>query len=101
MHLGREIRRRRAALGWSLEELSHRSGISARYLSELERDRRDPSLSTVVAVAKALGAEPGELLGIRSIGGAGLEAGRLFEGLSTDAQTAVLRLMRLLARRRR
>lgn len=101
MRLGAEIRRRRQALGWNLEEFAHRSGLSWRYLSGIENDKRDPSLSTIVSIAKALGAEPGELLGIKGVPPAGLEAARLFGALPTEAQETVLRLMRLLGRRRR
>jgi transcriptional regulator with XRE-family HTH domain len=101
VRLGAEIRRRRQALDWSLEELAHRSGLSWRYLSSVETDKRDPSLSTIAAIAKALGAEPGELLGVRALAPAALEAGRLFVALPADAQEVVLRLMRLLGRRRR
>lgn len=85
----------------TLEALAHKSGLSAHYLSDLENDRRDPSLSTVDAVARALGAEPGELLGLRALTPAAIEAAKAYEQLGTDAQDSVLRLMRLLARRRR
>ena len=102
MRIGREIRRRRQALDWTLEDLSHRSGLSPRYISTLENDKRDPSLSTVEAIAKAVGAEPAELLGtVKGIPSAGIEAARLFLALSEDGQEVVLRLMRLLGRRRR
>ncbi|MBX3218995.1 MAG: helix-turn-helix domain-containing protein [Labilithrix sp.] len=101
MRIGREIRRRRHAFGWTLEELAHRSGLSARYISNVENDRRDPSLSTIVAVAKALGAEPGELLGIQAMSPTALEAGKLFALLSPEAQQVALQMMRLLGRRRR
>lgn len=101
MRIGREIRRRREGLGWTLEDLSHRSGLSARYISNVENDRRDPSLSTIVAVAKALGAEPGELLGVRTMPSAGFEVAELFARVPADAQRVLLQLMRLLAVRRR
>jgi transcriptional regulator with XRE-family HTH domain len=101
VRIGREIRRRRECLAWTLEDLSHRSGLSSRYISNLENDRRDPSLSTIVAVAKALGAEPGELLGVRTMQPSGFEAAELFARLHTDAQRVVLHLMRLLGPRRR
>jgi transcriptional regulator with XRE-family HTH domain len=101
VRLGAEIRRRRQALGWSLEELSHRCGLSWRYLSSVEADKRDLSLSSIAAIAKALGADPGELLGVRALPAAGIEAGKLFVALPADAQEVVLRLMRLLGRRRR
>lgn len=101
MRLGREIRRRRQALGLTLEGLAHTSGLSAHYLSDLENDRRDPSLSTLRAVAKALGAETGELLGTKDLPPAAIEAARIFLQLAPDVQEEVLRFMRLLARRRR
>ena len=101
MRIGREIRRRRQALGWTLEDLAHRSGLSPRYISTLENDKRDPSLSTIEAMAKALGAEAGELLGVKSVPPGVLEAARLVQGLPTEAQEVVLRLVRLLAKRRR
>lgn len=101
MRIGKEIRRRRKALDWTLEDLAHRSGLSPRYISTLENDKRDPSLSTIDAVAKALGADPGELLGAKGVPPGVLEAARLLHGLPTESQEAVLRLMRLLGRRRR
>ena len=101
VRLGPEIRRRRKGLGLTLEGLAHASGLSANYLSDLENDRRDPSLSTVSAVAKALGAEPGELLGLRGLTPVAIEAGKAFQALTPEAQEEVLRLMRLLPHRRR
>lgn len=101
MPLGKEIRRRRQALGLSLEELAGRADLSWRYVSSVEADKRDPSLSTLEKLAKALGAEPGELLGTKAMPPEGHEAARIFVGLPADAQETVLRLMRLLAPRRR
>jgi transcriptional regulator with XRE-family HTH domain len=63
MSLGSEIRRRRLALGLTLDDLSERSGLSPHYLSTLENDRRDPHVSTLYAVAKGLRVAPAELLG--------------------------------------
>lgn len=101
VRIGREIRRRREGLDWTLEDLSHRSGLSVRYISNIENDKSDPSLSTIVALSKALGAEPGELLGIRSMSASAFEAGELFSRLPTDSQKLLLQLMRTLAVRRR
>jgi transcriptional regulator with XRE-family HTH domain len=85
-----------------LEDLAHRSGLTPRYLSTLENDRRDPSLSTIEAVAKALGSEPSDLLGsVKGIPPSGIEAARLFLSLPQEGQDTLLRLMRLLGRRRR
>jgi len=55
--LGKEIRRQRKALGWSLEELAHRAGTSRNYLSLIELGQADPAFSTVVQIAEALGCE--------------------------------------------
>ncbi len=86
---------------WTLERLAQESGLSPHYLSTVETGRRDPSVSTVVAIAKALGAEPGELLGtVKGLSPASIEAARLFESLSDDAREVVLRMMRILRRRR-
>ncbi len=102
MRFGAEIRRRTRGLGWTLEHLAHKSGLSAHYLSNLENDARDPSLSTIEAVSGALGVDPGDLLGgVKGMNGADVEAARTFQALAPDAQEAVLKLMRLLARRRR
>ncbi len=108
MRLGLEIRRRRKALGWTLETLAHRSGLSEHYLSNLEnvtnkaKKERDPSLSTVLAVSKALGVAPGELLGgAGDVSPAAMEAARLFDTASEEAQEAVLRVLRVVSKRRR
>jgi transcriptional regulator with XRE-family HTH domain len=102
MSLGREVRRRRAALDLTLEQLAERSGLSPHYLSTVETEKRDPSVSTVISIAKALGCPPGELLGgVRDLSAAGHEAGRLFDGAPPEVQDGVLRILRATARRRR
>jgi transcriptional regulator with XRE-family HTH domain len=53
--VGREIRRLRRAGGWTLEELSDRSGISTGLISQVERGLGNPSFSTMVQLAHALG----------------------------------------------
>ncbi len=62
MSFGAEVRQRRLALGMTLDDLAERSGLSAHYLSTVENDHRDPRVSTVLALAGALKATPGELL---------------------------------------
>lgn len=101
--LGEEIRRRRKTKNWTLERLAHQSGLSAHYLSELENDRRNPSLSVIETVSRSLGADAVELLGGSkvSIPPIGVEAARSFLALSEEAQETVLRLIRLLGSKRR
>lgn len=53
--LGRALRRRRHDLGDKLVDVAARAGLSAQYLSELERGRKDPSSEMLAAVIGALG----------------------------------------------
>lgn len=102
MSFGKTVRRKREALELTLEQLAERAGLSPNYLGTVENERRDPSLSTVLAIARALRVPPGELLGgVKELGAEALEAARLFEAVSPEVQDAVLRLLRATARRRR
>ena len=42
-HFGRQVRKQRLAHGWSLDELSRRTGINAAHLSRIENGRRPPT----------------------------------------------------------
>ena len=74
MNLGRSIKLCRTNRGLSQEDLAARIGMSVSYISLIEQGKRDPAISTVEEVAKALGvpvsllaflaAEPGELRGV-------------------------------------
>jgi transcriptional regulator with XRE-family HTH domain len=99
---GREVRRRRVALGLTLEELAERSGLTPNYIGTVENGRRDPSLSTVLALAKGLGAPAGELLGgAGELGPVSSEAATLLDALSPELRAVVLELLRVLGRRRK
>jgi transcriptional regulator with XRE-family HTH domain len=95
MSLGAEIRRRRLALGLTLDDLSERSGLSPHYLSTLENDRRDPHVSTLYAVAKGLRVAPAELLGVTHSADARPTIGALYERAPAEARAAVTTLLRL------
>jgi transcriptional regulator with XRE-family HTH domain len=43
MHFGRHVRKERAARGWSIHELSSRTGIAAGHLSRIENGKRPPT----------------------------------------------------------
>ncbi len=102
LSFGREVRRRRKALGLTLEQLAEKSALTPNYIGTVENGRRDPSLSTVMALAKGLSIPPGELFGgVAELSPAALEAARLFEAAPADVQGAVLQLLRALPRRRR
>lgn len=102
MSFGDEIRRRREALGWTLEQLAERSKLSPNYIGTVENGRRDPSRSTVLALAKRLRVAPGELLGpVKDLSPAAYDVGRQFDAASEDVQELVVRLLRVIGRRRR
>jgi transcriptional regulator with XRE-family HTH domain len=99
---GKEVRRRRKALAMTIEELAERSGLTPNYVGTVEIGDRDPSLSTLVALARGLSVSPGELVGgFDRLSPAALEAARLFEGVGPDVQEAVVRLLRTLQKKKR
>jgi len=51
---GAVLRRIRKERGYSQEELAHRAGIAMRYVSLLERNQRQPTISTVYLLCTAL-----------------------------------------------
>lgn len=98
---GLEIRRRREALGWTLEHLAERSGLSPNYIGTLENGRRDPSLSTVLALAKGLRVPAAELLGpLKELSAAAYDIGSQYDAAPEDIQDLVERVLRLARRRR-
>jgi transcriptional regulator with XRE-family HTH domain len=99
---GREVRRRRVALGLTLEQLAERSGLTPNYIGTVENGRRDPSLSTVMSLAQGLGVPAGELVGgVAELGPVAIETARLLEGAPPELQGAILELARAIAKRRR
>ncbi len=52
--LGPRIRDRRRELGLSLQELAERTGLTASFLSLIERNRNEPSLESLRRIAEAL-----------------------------------------------
>src|SRR5262245_5073492 len=63
--LGRRLRSARTAAGRTLSDVASEAGISRRYLTEAEGGRANPSLSVLVALARALGTTPAQLVDIR------------------------------------
>jgi XRE family aerobic/anaerobic benzoate catabolism transcriptional regulator len=59
---GRAVRGRRDARGWSRRRLAEASGVSERFLAQLEAGTGNISLARFAEVAAALGATPAELL---------------------------------------
>ena len=61
--LGRNVRKLREARGWSQEDYADRAGIHRTYVSDIERGRRNPTITVVEKLAGPLEVEAGELLG--------------------------------------
>lgn len=60
--LGRNVRKLREARGWSQEDYADRAGIHRTYVSDIERGRRNPTITVVEKLAGPLEIEPGVLL---------------------------------------
>lgn len=55
---GQNLRRLRKARGYSQEGFAHDSGIDRSYFGGVERGDRNPSLTMILAIAKALDVPP-------------------------------------------
>lgn len=53
--LGEKIRQRRTELGLSLQEVAQRTGLTPSFLSQVERDQTEPSITSLRKIAEALG----------------------------------------------
>lgn len=60
--LGGNLRAIRNKRGLSQEQVAERSGVHATEVSRIESGKRDPRVSTVERLAKAVKVKPGELL---------------------------------------
>jgi transcriptional regulator with XRE-family HTH domain len=60
--LARTLKRRRAELGFTLDALAARSGVSRGMIIQIEQARSNPSLGTTVKLADALGVSLATLL---------------------------------------
>ena len=64
--IGRKIREFRHHRGFTQEELAFRADISSLYLRQIEKDDRNPTISTVLKLCKALSIPPSELFELES-----------------------------------
>lgn len=60
--LGFNMRRLREAQGYTQEGFAELAGLHRTYVSDLERGTRNPTITVVMKVARALGVKPGQLL---------------------------------------
>jgi transcriptional regulator with XRE-family HTH domain len=61
--VGTRVHQLRLERGWSLERLSAASGVSRSMLSQIERNRANPTLNVTLRIAHALGVSLAELVG--------------------------------------
>ncbi|NMD72712.1 helix-turn-helix transcriptional regulator [Bacillus sp. DNRA2] len=62
MYIGKVLKRLRAEKGITQEELAFNSQIAERYIGYLEANKRQPSLTTIFHLSKALGMTPSEFV---------------------------------------
>jgi len=60
--LGRNLREARERAKLTQEEVGHRSGVHPTEVSRIEAGKRDPQVSTVERLAKAMGLSASDLL---------------------------------------
>ncbi|MQA05633.1 MAG: helix-turn-helix domain-containing protein [Streptosporangiales bacterium] len=53
--IGERVRQHRTARGWTLDELTERSGVSRRMLISIEHGEGNPSIATLLRISDALG----------------------------------------------
>lgn len=61
-NLGKNLRAARKKLKLTQEQVAERSGVQAGEISRIEAGKRDPQVSTVLKLAKAVELRPGQLL---------------------------------------
>ena len=63
-HIGARLRQRREQAGLSLREVARRIGVSASLISQIERDKVNPSVSTLYALVQELRLTMGDLFAV-------------------------------------
>ena len=58
---GRNLKQARKELGWTQEDLGHAADLHSTEIGRLERGAREPRLSTIVRLARALEVPPAKL----------------------------------------
>jgi DNA-binding XRE family transcriptional regulator len=109
---GARLNALRGSRGWTLEELSERSGLSKPFLSRLEAGERQPSIAAVLTLARVFGVSVGSMFEAPAnrescvvVRGDGLATrtsnGLTYASLSSAARFANLQPMKLTVSRNR
>ncbi|NUQ73371.1 MAG: helix-turn-helix transcriptional regulator [Polyangiaceae bacterium] len=94
---GREVRRRRTALGLTLEAFAERAGLSGNFIGGVELGKREPSLGTAVKLAAGFGAPLVDLLGTPGLSADALEGARHIAALPVEVRVLLVTALRALA----
>ena len=100
MDLGEQIKRIRTAKGLSQKEVLNISGLDKAQFSRIENGKTDPSFSTLVKIAKAIGvslselfASPDEIREVNSHDKSVMEKVALIESLSQDEKNVLYSML--------
>jgi transcriptional regulator with XRE-family HTH domain len=74
-HVGTRLRAQRESLGLTLREVARRIGVSPSLISQIERDKVNPSVSTLYALVRELGLSMGDLFEADGAAGTSSRAG--------------------------
>lgn len=72
--LADNVRRVRVSQGISQEKLAEKAGLHRTYVSQLERQKSNVTLESLVSIANVLGVSPGSLLTEQELGMPGLSS---------------------------
>lgn len=90
---GSSLRRAREKREYTREQIAERAGISPRFVSAIENDRRKPSLDVLIRLVHAIGASFDEVLEPQSIPEEYTAVKRLITQCSQRDQELVLALI--------
>ena len=80
--IGRNIQAARKQLNMSREELAEKSGLSAKFIGNIERGEKAVSLASFVCIANVLGASADSLLGSVLVNGYQVKTSMLCERIN-------------------
>ena len=94
---GREVRRRRIALGISLDMLSRSSGLTPGFLGTVETGKRSrgPSLDVALRIAEGLGTNLPDLLGgYQGLSPEGMDVAHAIQAMPPRTRAALLAFLK-------
>lgn len=101
MSFGAVVRKLRTEQKLTLEGLAERTGLTPPYLSTIETDKRDPSISTLRAIAQGLGVSASDLLEeeVGTTTPRAQQVARLFDAAPAEVQEGVYLILKASSRK--